>query len=228
MTNIILIAVLTIAPAIILLYILYKLDSQKPEPVGIIIKTFLLGTLSVVVTLLAGTLFYQFEDMFDSFWIKIFIMSFVSAAFVEELSKLIVFKVVVYKTKDFNEVTDGIIYMAAISLAFAAVENFLYGMGGGMGVIIARAITAVPLHAIASGIMGYYVGREKMLKESGASIKGLLLAIFIHGIYNFFAFGSERVGEFVILLFAVLIMGGAYLFYLINKGLSIDREKNFS
>jgi RsiW-degrading membrane proteinase PrsW (M82 family) len=63
-----------------------------------------------------------------------------------------------------------------VSLGFAFVEDFLYGYAD-LGVLLLRAFTAVPLHAVASGVMGYYVGIEKIegrrgAAETGASGKG--------------------------------------------------------
>ena len=54
-----------------------------------------------------------------------------------------------------------------------------------------RALFAVALHASASGIMGYYIGKAKFSKspveERNYIIKGLCLAIAIHGLYDFIA-----------------------------------------
>jgi RsiW-degrading membrane proteinase PrsW (M82 family) len=55
-----------------------------------------------------------------------------------------------------------------------------------------RAVTAVPLHATASGLMGYHVGRAKFAANPGAERRlqnrGLAVAVLIHGTYNFLLF----------------------------------------
>jgi len=48
------------------------------------------------------------------------------------------------------------------------------------------------LHATASGLMGYYVGRAKFAGSPGAErrlqARGLMTAVLIHGTYNFLLF----------------------------------------
>lgn len=230
--NILVIAILTIAPAIYLLHRFYKADKLKPEPKKLVIRVFFMGTLSLILPIIAGLVFGNFERNFFEInpWLGIFVMSFISAALIEEVSKFLIFKIIIYNNKKFDEVMDGILYMATISLAFAAVENFLYGMGGNLWVIGMRAITAVPLHAICGGIMGYYIGREKISGEYGAAGKGLFLAIFIHGIYDFFAFIPYAVSEdnpisFLSFgVFVVVIVCGLYLMGLIKKARSEDEK----
>ena len=224
------IAGLTIAPAIILLMMFYKADKLKPEPKKLVIRVFFLGSLSLILPIVIGIVFGNFESAISDVWLRIFVISFISAALTEELSKFLIFKLAIYKNRKFDEVMDGIVYMATISLAFAAVENFLYGLEGGLWIILLRAVTAVPLHGICGGIMGYYVGREKVSGVSGASIKGLFYAIFIHGLYDFFAFSSlaiekenSPIAYMSFGVFAVVILAGMHLKTLINKALKEDK-----
>ncbi len=229
----------TIAPALIILYIFYKTDYVKPEPVSILARVFFIGAILTLVLAVLLSFIPQGDDFTKNDILRIIIDSFIIAGLIEETFKFILFKVLIYNNKHFDEVLDGIIYMATISLSFAAVENVGYGItavtaGGfdyGVSIIIMRAISAVPMHATMSGIMGYYIAREKMLHESGASYKGLFIAVIIHGSYNFFAFLSVILPEdsplsiLVLGSFAVLGISIAVLVKLIKNARRIDSNE---
>jgi hypothetical protein len=51
---------------------------------------------------------------------------------------------------------------------------------------MARAITAVPMHAFVGAILGYYVGRAHLPGHGNPSaLWGLLAALMLHGLYDF-------------------------------------------
>lgn len=90
-------------------------------------------------------------------------------------------------------------------MGFATVENIAYVlMAGDSGFMVAvlRAFLAVPGHALWGVMMGYYVGLAKFesdpKKQRNLVWKGVLIAIFWHGLYDFFAFGTEIVNEAVL------------------------------
>jgi RsiW-degrading membrane proteinase PrsW (M82 family) len=102
--------------------------------------------------------------------------------------------------KEFNHILDGVVYGVTISLGFATIENIWYGYQfstayGSMQIILLnislRAVTAVPAHAILGGVMGYYLGKAKVRNSGAYAFGGLLLAIFLHGLYNVFAIGIQ-------------------------------------
>ena len=78
---------------------------------------------------------------------------------------------------------DGIIYTIAASLGFACSENISYVLSMGADIGYIRAFTAVPLHASASGIMGYYFGRARIsndpVKERYYIKKGFITMNFV-------------------------------------------------
>jgi protease PrsW len=124
---------------------------------------------------------------------------------------------------------DGIVYTIVASLGFAVVENMLYVIRTGIVVALLRAVTAVPLHALASGLMGYYLGVAKFITDKTSErklfIKGLGLAILVHGLYNFFLFSVEFFGGWIALgIIPVLLLSGIFLQNKIKKALSSDLE----
>jgi RsiW-degrading membrane proteinase PrsW (M82 family) len=193
-------AILAIVPALFLVWYYYRQDKQKPEPKGLITKIFLLGIVVTFPVIIVELIVGYFERVFVG--IPLFLVlfrAFVVAAFCEEVFKLLVVKKYAYNKIEFDEMMDGVVYTIMASLGFACMENILYVTGGGIGVAILRAFTAVPMHAVASGMMGFYIGQAKFAsdkhKERSFLYKGLWIAILIHGFYDFFLFVTPVLGN---------------------------------
>jgi len=175
-------------PAFFLLWFLCSRDAQ-PEPPRVVISTFLLGA---VVTLPIIPLAWGLEGLGHAalgMWPKALVGGFLGAAIPEEGFKFLVLRGWVWRQKEFDEPMDGIVYGAAASLGFAALENALYVSGGGFGVATLRAVTAVPGHAITGVVMGYYAGRAKFAPKGsqlGLLAKGVGGAMLLHGLYDTF------------------------------------------
>jgi protease PrsW len=184
--------ILAIAPALLLVLYFYRKDSVKPEPTKMIVIAFFVGVGSTIPAIILA-LSLNFLENGSSPWISVFVQSFITAALVEELSKFLVFRIFIYPNRNFDEITDGIVYMAVISLGFACFENILYSAGD-MTTGLIRAFTAVPGHALWSGVMGYYFGLAKRKGKGNGSLflKGLALGIFYHGIYDFVLFAGSN------------------------------------
>ncbi len=98
-----------------------------------------------------------------------------------------------------NEMEDGIVYGAAAGLGFAATENLLYGATAfvaeglevSLMVIGVRSFSSVLLHASASAAFGYGVARSQLSPRRRGLLPFYLLAVFMHGTYNFFASFGE-------------------------------------
>jgi len=82
---------------------------------------------------------------------------------------------------------DGIVYGVVASLGFATFENILYVFDGGLSVAVSRAFSAVPFHAFAGAILGYYVGQAKFRPEEKwlLIVKGYGAVMLLHGLYDF-------------------------------------------
>ncbi len=138
---------------------------------------------------------------------KAFYDGFIVAAFTEELFKFLAFYLIIWKNRNFNELFDGIIYAVFISLGFAAVENFFYVFGGGGGIGVLRAFTAVPAHALFGITMGFYFGLARFNEDK--SSKYLWLAFFmpflLHGFYDFFLMSENGWLLFTFLPFFIFL-----------------------
>ena len=213
LVNILLAAV----PSLVLVFYFYQKDRRKPEPVGQVTRVFILGFFSVIPAIVIELVIEAAWPHFRGLALNLF-RAFVVAALVEESIKLAVVKLFVFHRKEFDEVTDGIVYTITASLGFAFFENIMYGFGEPV-VIFIRAFTAVPLHAIASGLMGYYIGRSRFGDPSLAG-RGLLIAVLIHGFYDFFLFTGQW---YALLVIPLLVVAGIFLLRLYRRALADDR-----
>jgi RsiW-degrading membrane proteinase PrsW (M82 family) len=179
--------VLAIVPALLILLWAYRRDRAHPEPRRLVLAAFLLGLVAVLAALVAGFVTAPLGRMLSGYADLAF-KAFFQAGLLEEAAKLAVVLLVVARHPAFDEVADGIVYVMAASLGFAAVENVLY-IGETTSVLLIRAITAVPMHGAVGGIMGYFVGLSR-IEHRGSVVTGLLLAVVVHGLYDFVLFAG--------------------------------------
>ena len=205
-------------PALILLWIIYRKDRRKPEPLRMVIFSVLLGFASTIPALIFG---YAANRLFIAFYPQYYLLltAFVTSALIEESSKMTMVYRFLVPRKAFDEVTDGIIYTAGTSMGFAILENLLYSAGNPLSLMLLRGVTAVPLHAVASGIMGYWIGRAKF-GSPRLRFVGLFHAVLIHGTYNALLFTSS---SFSFLVIPLLFFSWARLKRLIRRALLEDR-----
>jgi RsiW-degrading membrane proteinase PrsW (M82 family) len=120
----------------------------------------------------------------------------------EEFFKFLPFLVIIATFKCFDEKIDGIIYASVIALGFASYENMGYLVYLSGFELFGRAFASPLTHTIFSSIWGYAVGNAYIHKKSilKASLTGVLLAAFLHGIFNFFT------TSFVLRIFSALVI----------------------
>lgn len=164
-------------------------NSFDQEPLKLIFKTFLYGAaiaLPAVTLEFAADFFFNFS-VSQNFLVIAFSALFIIAP-IEEFLKYWVVKKTIYHQPKFSEPLDGIIYCISAGLGFASFENLLVVFSEGEKAILLRFATATLMHAIASGIVGYYLGRAKFLKnkekKGNIIVFGLVSAILLHGVYN--------------------------------------------
>ncbi len=177
--------ILALAPVFIIAGYIYFRDKYEKEPLRLLLLALLFGALTVLpVSFVEAFLatFASFGNLLDAAW-----DAFVVAAFTEELFKFLALYLLIWKSPEFNEKFDGIVYAVFVSLGFAGIENILYVTGNGIETGIMRAITAVPAHAIFGITMGFYFGLAKFYEKERKQFrtKALVYPIILHGIYDF-------------------------------------------
>ena len=214
----IILLILSIAPVVFFGFLIYKRDFDK-EPTGILVKLFICGVLSTIVTLLITYLLQTVIPFFGRehetmSLIELAVAIFIGVALIEEFSKWIFVYKLEYNDQEFNHLYDGVVYAAFVSLGFACFENILYVLQGGVSVAISRAILAIPGHLCDGIMMGYYLSMAKLAMINGnksLSTRNLILSLVVptiaHGIYDYllFAYSVSAQGIFVVLFFAFVI-----------------------
>ncbi len=195
-------------PLLIVRYFYFKLASPSRQK-KLIYRLVAFGLIITIPTLSLEFLLRQMEKSFAlPLLINELTGAFLIAALCEESAKFLVTITATFKNNNFSHTINGIVYTIAVSMGFAQAENLLYLLRGGLGQAILRTITALPLHALSAGIMGYYIGKTKFLtvrKEKYTnSFKGLLYVVMIHGTYNFLL--ATEPGYYLYAAFAVYIL----------------------
>jgi len=189
--------VLSAVPALGLAVFVWRTDITTPEPLSLLVGTFLLG---VLFAGFAGVLNSILPDIFASFGVELTLVAFFFLVVgpVEEFVKLLAVRLYPFRDDRFDAVIDGAVYGAVAGLGFATIENAIYitrniaAAGGAQNVILAgtgistvRAM-AGPGHVIYSAFAGYYLGLAKFNPDDAGPIvlKGLLIAAVLHASYN--------------------------------------------
>lgn len=198
---------IALAPGVAIGVYIYLKDHHEREPIGLLLRAFFFGILSVVVTLFISGVIDQFITIDPSSLSEQALHAFIIVALVEEFSKFIFVRGILYRSNHFNEPFDGIVYSVMVSMGFATLENVLYAFNGGMGTAIMRMFTAVPAHATFAVLMGFYLGKAKFEhKKSYYALHALGVAALFHGAYDYFLFISWIPG-LVLGAIASLIIG---------------------
>lgn len=172
-----------IAPGIAILSYFYLRDSFEPEPISMVIRSFVFGMLLVIPIMV---LQYIMQNEWD--WRGSLVADVVQSAVVEEFFKWMVIFFTAYKHVEFDEPYDGIVYAVAVSLGFATLENLFYLIINGLNIAFWRALLPVSSHALFAVWMGYYLGRAKFSNSRKQERTFLWLSIGLpiglHALYN--------------------------------------------
>lgn len=210
---------IALAPVVFLFSYVYFRDKYEREPIGLLLKGFLLGVIIIFPVGLIENYLENFNPNSTTF-LKGAYTGFITAGFTEELFKLLVVLLLFWRNRNFNEKFDGIVYAVSVSLGFAAIENVFYVFNNSsMHVGLMRAFTAVPGHTIFGIVMGYYLGLAKF--SSTQNNKWLLFAFLIpwllHGVYDFLLLSGH---------YMLLLLFFPFLVYMYRVGLKRMRELN--
>jgi len=258
-----------VAPVAILVMVFRRADAARPEPKREVFATMALGFAMCVP---AAALEVAEKQLLGRWALAggRFLDAYLVAALTEESAKLLVVFAWPWR-RGFDEVMDGIVYTTAASLGFGLLENLIYvdarfaslfcavpgiaalcsahntaGTLEGVILGVVRAVTAVPMHAIASGIMGYYLGRARFHAWSPAAdvfddlpellppwvprkvawvLFGLAAAVGVHGTYDWAVFAMGTRPVIFLVLPTMLGVSGYALWRLMRHALVIDDER---
>lgn len=203
--NFFVLLIFAVLPSLIWLWF-FLIRDPNPEPRSMIIKVFLLGALMVVP---AAAIQY----LFVLTWPPL-IIALIFASFVEEVAKYGAARWGAFRSPEFDEPVDAMIYMITAGLGFAALENLLYLISPEIdtlpllaGSSLMRFLTATFLHALASGLWGYFIALQVFYRKRGFAWLGLVVATAIHAVYNLAVIGlSGQMDNQPYLAYTLLLM----------------------
>lgn len=199
---------LGVLPSLIWL-LFYLREDVRPEPKKMIIFIFLFGMLMSFPTFLLeclpvglnekGGVICLFSDLFSRIFRKPFSSLFyfiLIVGLIEEVAKYLPVKFFVLKSKELDEPVDLIIYMIVAGLGFAAVENILLAFSKSehyFSILVGRFLSATFLHALCSGILGYFLAISFFdpRKKKFFLPAGLFFVTILHGFYDFTIMETE-------------------------------------
>ena len=198
---------LALAPGIAIGIYIYLKDKHEREPLGLLLISFMYGVLSTAVTLSISLPLEYIVSFNETNVVHQFGNAFFKVALVEEFSKFIFIRFILYRNKNFNEPFDGIVYACMVGMGFATLENILYVFQYGAPTGILRMFTAVPAHATFAVLMGYFLGKAKFThrKEIYYSIVALLVATAFHGAYDYFWFINYIPGVWIGAIISLIV-----------------------
>jgi protease PrsW len=206
--------ILGILPSAIWLAFYLRKDIH-PEPKKWLFLIFLAGmaiTPLVIVIEWQTGVFFSFlnsrsPDFFNAF-LKNIAVVFIGMAAVEEFFKYLVVRLAMKHNPVFDEPADAMIYMIVAALGFAAIENimvmllftptFFFNPAQPLFILGIRFVGATFLHALTSAIIGFYYALSLCKNDQCPTnphmliIKGFAIAVFVHGLFNYFIIISKE------------------------------------
>ncbi len=225
-----LIVFLGLLPGFAWLFFFLKEDIH-PEPKKMIAKVFIVGALFTFVALGFQIIFQKFTENLNIADFGIFSLFGLSA--IEEIFKFLAAYLVVRKSKFFDEPVDAMIYMIVAALGFATMENIAVAFNmvyyninieGIIKVMTLRFIGATLLHALASGIVGFYWAK-RLINYKNANrqsspfilVAGLTIATVLHTIFNYLIILKENIFVYPIIFLIIIAFFVLYDFEKLKK-----------
>jgi len=197
---------LSVVPAVFLALYFWWDDPTRREPLPTLVMTFVLAVVFATLAAVVNTvMFGAVQEVSGVPGVTLLapaVLFFLVVGPVEETVKWLAVRLHAYRSADFDTVVDGVVYGAVAGLGFASIENLAYisqgyvvpegvgvttQLGGAFSTATSRAFVG-PGHVIYSALAGYYLGLAKFNpgRRGPIVVKGLLVAAFVHGLYNTF------------------------------------------
>ncbi|QQG45725.1 MAG: PrsW family intramembrane metalloprotease [Candidatus Sungiibacteriota bacterium] len=207
---------LTFIPPVLWL-LFYLREDRHPEPKVLLIITFLGGIAAALLAAVVEIFLVGKGGAVSSFITleKNALLFFLIIALVEEYIKYLPVKLLITKRPDFDEPIDAMIYMMTAALGFAAIENSLFimplfreGIFAGLEVAANRFLGANLLHALSSGIVGFFLARAFFSPRHHHFVAlGVIVASILHALFNYLILVRELLPQstfYIILLLSIM------------------------
>lgn len=206
--------VLTFVPPVLWL-LFYLREDAHPEPKRFLLLTFLGGIGAALLAVVAevfflgdrgGTLSLRTQTIGHT------LLAFFVIGLIEEYAKYLPVKFLMLRRPDFDEPIDAMIYMMTAALGFAAMENALFllpvfrqSVFAGLEIATNRFLGANLLHALSSGIVGFFLARAWFHPQRAHFIAvGILLAALLHTGFNYLILEQDALQQATLYLVFLL------------------------
>jgi len=206
---------------IVILWYIYYRDKYEKEPLLVLLKAFVGGLLSAIVTILVLAFTLKYFPKSENVFLASFYESFLEAGIPEEFFKFLFLYWFIWKNKAFNERFDGIVYAVFVSLGFACLENIMYVFENGVAIGLVRAVLSVPAHAFFGVVMGFYFSYAKFepARKREILLKCLAYSMLIHGLFDFLLlYASKNASISLGLALTVFVLFFVFVFFMWKLG----------
>ena len=205
---------IAILPVIVLMIFIYRQDKYQKEPIKSLAKAFIGGMISIPIDIIIVT---GIDAALNG-----------TAISNTEFSKFLIFMLLIWRDKNFDEYFDGIVYATFIGLGFACVENIQYVFSYGFQTGVVRALLSVPGHFLFGVVMGYFLSLAKFHPEKRGTymISGLLLAMLAHGLFDWLLMVASVLPLVGGIIYIVFIWGDIKLWKLGLKYINKQQENS--
>ena len=181
-------------PAALWLGYFYLQDRNEPEPKPLVGGVFVLGAfVAAPLAHFVGGLLPVAGAGLDPLGASRLVRNVLVIGLVQEMAKYVVVRYSIYPHDELDEPMDGIVYMMAAGIGFAAAQNYAHLMSLGEHVVLGRAAMTMVVntlaHACFAGILGYALGAAKFSRAPalarGLSLfGGLCAAAVLSGVFT--------------------------------------------
>jgi RsiW-degrading membrane proteinase PrsW (M82 family) len=198
-----------------------------------ILKIFFFGMLGGFVAILLEKGFQGAHSIFTASPNTDSILAiFLGGALIEEYAKYLAIRIGVFKNSALDEAPDLMLYMIISALGFAALENILVlsnfhpilSTAKVIEMMGIRFVSAPILHALCSGVLGYFLAMSfhHTKKRYWLFFLGLGISSVLHGMYNFSIIKIDSLAKFIVPLFILIAVG-----FIVSLGFKrLKRMKN--
>lgn len=189
--------VLALIPAALWLLLFYVQDAREPEPLGYVLRVAVAGGVVAAAIALPVLSRIPTRAWLGTGPITGLLVSILVVGSIQEFCKYLAVRFTVYDEEEFDEVADGVTYGTAAGVGLATVLNLWLVLNSPSVAPVAaalRIVVATLAHAAFGGVLGYYLGRAKILGEQAGALRGLLIAAVLNGVVTFLLREVSRSG----------------------------------
>ncbi len=223
----------------ILLYVAFVwwLDRYEREPLPLIAVAFLWGAIGSFALAISFELFTNIPIymLSNSEEFTFAVSSVLTVPVIEETAKALLLFIFVFYY-NFDDMADGIVYGAIIGFGFSASENLLYyvdtylyvGAVAWAFILVLRTMVTSFAHGIFTAVVGAGLGFAKTTQMRNLRWfivpSALLLAIFLHSLFNLSILLSEYTILALLFNFSLVLFGVSVILLLLF--LALDQESD--